>query len=77
MIDQVMAANRDGSRYDTVYPAAPDASQQTTFIGSNDIANFIQTGLQACPLQRYALPGYSQGTTVMNQVVQRFANFES
>ena len=61
MISEVLATLPNGVRYDTVYPAAPDLTQQTTFIGSSDIENEIQQGLQACPEQKYALLGYSQG----------------
>lgn len=61
MISDVLATLPDGARYDTVYPAAPDVTQQTTLIGSSDIENVIQQGLQTCPQQQYALLGYSQG----------------
>ncbi|KAF2164206.1 carbohydrate esterase family 5 protein [Zasmidium cellare ATCC 36951] len=73
MISDVLAALPNGVRYDTVYPAAPDLTQQTTFIGSSDIGNEIQQGLQSCPEQRYALLGYSQGATVTNEVLQAFS----
>ncbi|KAK4498754.1 hypothetical protein PRZ48_009264 [Zasmidium cellare] len=73
MISEVLATLANGVRYDTVYPAAPDLTQQTTFIGSSDIENEIQQGLQACPEQKYALLGYSQGATVTNEVLQAFA----
>lgn len=61
MISDVLATLPNGARYDTVYPAAPDVTQQTTLIGSSDIENVIQQGLQTCPQQQYALLGYSQG----------------
>lgn len=61
MISQVMAALPNGARYDTVYPAAPDITQETTFIGSKNIEQVINQGLQTCPQQKYALLGYSQG----------------
>ncbi|KAK4623980.1 Carboxylesterase Culp1 [Fulvia fulva] len=72
MIDQVLAAVPNGSIYNVVYPAAPDITQQTTSIGSSDIARFIQTGLSSCPQQRYVLLGYSQGATVVNRALQAF-----
>lgn len=68
-----MATLPSGGRHDTVYPAAPDGTQQTTFIGSKDIRSVIQDGLQACPAQKYALLGYSQGATVTNEVLQAFS----
>lgn len=73
MISQVMTALPNGGRHDTLYPAAPDLTQQTTFIGSTDIERLIQNGLKNCPEQKYALLGYSQGATVTNQVLQKFA----
>lgn len=73
MIDQVMATIPNGGRHDTIYPAAPDGTQKTTFIGSKDIEKVIQDGLQACPAQKYALLGYSQGATVTNEALQFFS----
>lgn len=64
MIADVLATLPNGARYDTVYPAAPDITQETTFIGSMDIENVIQQGLQSCPQQKYALLGYSQGKNI-------------
>lgn len=62
MIAETLATVPNGARYDTVYPAAGDLTQQTTFIGSHDIEKKINQGLKSCPQQKYALLGYSQGT---------------
>lgn len=77
MIAQVMDALPNGARHDTVYPAGPDLTQITTFIGSTDIETLIQHGLTDCPSQKYALLGYSQGATVTNQVLQKFTPFSA
>ena len=65
MIKETLASVPGGVEYDVVYPAAPDLTQQTTFIGSRDIERYVNEGLQACPGQKYALMGYSQGATVV------------
>ncbi|PFH62671.1 hypothetical protein XA68_12542 [Ophiocordyceps unilateralis] len=52
-----------GTEYDVRYPAARDYTQVTTLIGTADIRRRIRRGLAACPKQRYALLGYSQGAT--------------
>ncbi|GAB7329829.1 hypothetical protein MBLNU13_g01547t1 [Cladosporium sp. NU13] len=70
MLNQILAAVPGGSVYDTHYLAAPDATQLTVKIGSDDVIRFINEGLASCPEQRYALFGYSQGATVTNQVLQ-------
>jgi len=72
MLNEILAAVHGGSVYDTRYLAAPDATQLTVKIGSDDVIQFINDGLASCPEQRYALFGYSQGATVTNQVLQNF-----
>lgn len=72
MLNEILAAVPGGSVYDTRYLAAPDATQLTVKIGSDDVIRFINNGLASCPDQRYALFGYSQGATVTNQVLQNF-----
>lgn len=73
MLNDILAAVPGGSTYDTRYPAAPDATQLTIRIGSDDVIQFINDGLASCPDQIYALFGYSQGATVTNQVLQDFS----
>lgn len=72
MISMVLSALPNGTRYDTVYPATADITQETTFTGSVDIERFINSGLVSCPAQKYALLGYSQGATVTNEVLHNF-----
>ena len=72
MIPQILAAKPGGAIHNVVYPAGPDLTQQTTSIGSDDIARVIQSGLSTCPQQTYVLLGYSQGATVVNRALQRF-----
>jgi hypothetical protein len=72
MLNDILAAVPGGSVYDTRYPAAPDATQLTVKIGTDDIIRFINNGIASCPDQIYALFGYSQGATVTNLVLQHF-----
>lgn len=72
MLNEILALVPGGSIYNTRYPAAPDATQLTVKIGSDDVIRFINDGLASCPEQMYALFGYSQGATVTNQVLQHF-----
>jgi hypothetical protein len=73
MLNDILAAVPGGSIYDTRYPAAPDATQETVKFGTRDVVQFINDGLANCPDQIYALFGYSQGATVTNQVLQHFS----
>ncbi|KAH8692007.1 cutinase [Talaromyces proteolyticus] len=70
MIKTTLSAISGGFEYDVVYPAAPDPTQLTTYIGSEDIEKHIHTGLKVCPQQMYALLGYSQGATVTLEALQ-------
>lgn len=74
MIKDTLAAVPGGVEYDVVYPAASDATQQTTFIGARDIERYVNEGLKSCPQQKYALMGYSQGATV---VLEAYQNLQS
>jgi hypothetical protein len=70
MIETTLSAITGGIEYDVVYPAAPDITQLSTYIGSTDIEIHIKTGLKVCPHQVYALLGYSQGATVTLEALQ-------
>ena len=72
MLNEILAAVPGGSVYDTRYLAAPDVTQLTAKVGSDDVIQFINNGLASCPQQLYALFGYSQRATVTNQVLQNF-----
>lgn len=68
MIKDTLASVRGGDEYDVVYPANTD--QNSTQIGADDIENYIYSGLRACPEQKYALLGYSQGATVVLKAIK-------
>ncbi len=70
MVASTLSALPGGVEYDVVYPASPDISQNSTFIGSEDVQNYINNGYAACPDQKYALLGYSQGATVVLEALQ-------
>lgn len=76
MVASTLSALPGGVQYDVVYPAAPDVSQNGTFIGSEDIQNYINNGHAACPDQKYALLGYSQGATVVLEALQALSGSE-
>lgn len=71
MIASILHSIPGGVSYNTRYPA--DLTQHTTPVGSKDIISLIEQGTAACPAQKYALLGYSQGATVTNEVLQHFA----
>jgi hypothetical protein len=73
IIAEILRSVPGGTSYNTRYPAAPDATQLTTRVGSSDIISLIEDNVANCPEQEYALLGYSQGATVTNQVLQHFA----
>lgn len=61
MENQTLAAVPGGTTYNVVYPAGMDTEGQ----GSADIVRYINAGLSACPSQKYAVLGYSQGATAV------------
>ena len=73
MIDTTLDAVPGGLEYEVAYPAAPDITQQTTLIGAHDIENYVKDGLKSCPMQTYALLGYSQGATVVLQALHEMS----
>lgn len=70
MIAHTLATVPGGIEYDVVYPAAGDITQKSTYIGSDDILRYISEGMAACPDQKYALLGYSQGATVVLEAIK-------
>nr|XP_023907957.1 uncharacterized protein LOC112019674 [Quercus suber] len=62
MINTTLATIAGGIEYDTVYPAFYNLTG--AFVGTADISRFINDGVAACPRQKYALLGYSQGALV-------------
>lgn len=73
MISQTLNAVPNGVEYDVVYPAIFDLTQETTFIGAKDIEEHVNQGYAACPEQKYALMGYSQGATVVLEAFQNLS----
>ena len=76
MISNTLSQLPGGIEYDTVYPAnllqdiqpaIADVSSPTSsillrlFMALLQITSYINNGLVNCPLQKYALLGYSQG----------------
>ncbi|PVH78341.1 carbohydrate esterase family 5 protein [Cadophora sp. DSE1049] len=68
MINQTLTSVPGGIEYDTVYPAGDDTQSE----GAADIIQYINTGLVACPDQKYALLGYSQGATATAEALNYF-----
>jgi hypothetical protein len=65
---QTLAAVPGGTTYYVVYPAAND----TESLGGADIVRYINAGLVACPEQKYAVLGYSQGATAVATALLSF-----
>ena len=61
MRNQTLTTVPGGTAYNTVYPAGQD----TEGLGGADIVRYINAGLIACPQQKYALLGYSQGAVAV------------
>ena len=55
--------------YPVQYPAS--SSLLSPLIGSRDVVNRLISQSRACPNQKFALVGYSQGAVVIRQAVQR------
>ncbi|KAJ3497448.1 hypothetical protein NLG97_g1889 [Lecanicillium saksenae] len=77
MIKQTLSSVPGGVEYDVVYPGIFDPTQQTTLIGAKDIEKHVNNGFKACPDQKYALLGYSQGATVVLEAFQKLAATEA
>lgn len=73
MISQTLTAIPGGIEYDTVYLAGSDTQSQ----GAADIIQYINNGLIACPEQKYALLGYSQGATSTAEALNFFNDTSS
>lgn len=69
MIATTLNNVKGGIEYDVVYPAS--LADNSTSIGVHDVEDYIHNGLQACPNQKYALLGYSQGAGVILTAVKK------
>lgn len=56
---------------DTVYPAAKN---QTYYFGANDIVSYIDSSLESCPNQKYAVLGYSQGASASGAALHNYTD---
>lgn len=61
-----------GAEYDVVYPASDDLDTSPG-IGADDALAYIKNGSVACPKQKYALLGYSQGAWVQLLVLREIS----
>ncbi|OAA72875.1 Cutinase [Akanthomyces lecanii RCEF 1005] len=68
MIATTLKNVKGGIEYDVVYPAS--TADNSTSIGVQDVKNYIHNGLEACPDQKYAVLGYSQGAGVILTAVK-------
>ncbi|KAA8645150.1 hypothetical protein EYZ11_003879 [Aspergillus tanneri] len=66
MIQNILANMTGGVSLPVEYPAGPD---QNTTSGEDFVIDNITEGLLSCPDQKYALFGYSQGATLMLNVL--------
>lgn len=64
MINTTLMTLPHGVEYDTVYPASSNLTG--AFLGAEDIERYVTAGVDLCPMQKYALMGYSQGASVVN-----------
>lgn len=63
-----------GAERDTVYPAEQN---QTYYFGANDVVQYIDSAIESCPNQKYALLGYSQGASVTGAALHNYTNTDS
>lgn len=70
MISTTLKSVKGGVEYDVVYPAS--AASDSTSKGVQDVEEYINKGLEACPDQKYALLGYSQGAGVILTAIKDF-----
>ncbi|KAG2024244.1 hypothetical protein GB937_003891 [Aspergillus fischeri] len=70
LIQNILANVTGGVSLPVEYPAAPD---QNTTTGENFVVETIVQGLRDCPNQKYSLFGYSQGATLMLNVLSKLS----
>ncbi|KAE8216985.1 hypothetical protein CF319_g8816 [Tilletia indica] len=66
-IKQVLGTLPNGATIDTVYPADRSMNIKP---GVDWINQYITTSLESCPMQKFALLGYSQGAMVVSAALQ-------
>lgn len=68
LIENILAKKTGGVSQSAEYPAALN---QNTTSGENFVLDIINKDLQDCPQQKYALFGYSQGATLVLNVLSQ------
>ncbi|KAH1488106.1 hypothetical protein KXX57_007917 [Aspergillus fumigatus] len=71
LIHNILANVTGGVSLPVEYPAAPD---QNTTTGERFVIETIGQGLRDCPNQKYSLFGYSQGATLMLNVLSELSD---
>jgi thioesterase domain-containing protein len=70
LLSRVLANQTGGLSQPIEYPAGP---AQNTSSGQAYLLNAINTGLKACPKQKYVLLGYSQGASLVLEASARLS----
>jgi pimeloyl-ACP methyl ester carboxylesterase len=70
LLGRVLANQTGGLSQPIEYPAGP---AQNTSSGQAYLLNAINTGLDACPEQKYVLLGYSQGASLVLEASAKFS----
>jgi pimeloyl-ACP methyl ester carboxylesterase len=70
LLGRVLANQTGGLSQPIEYPAGP---VQSTSSGQAYLLNAINTGLDACPEQKYVLLGYSQGASLVLEASAKFS----
>jgi len=68
LVSRVTKALPDSRGYAVQYPA--DATPESSDTGAKDIVNRLKTQIAACPEQKFALAGYSQGARSMRKAAK-------
>jgi len=71
MANQTLASVPNGIEYDVVYPAS-GTDPESMYKGGNDIVRYVRESHAACPNQKFALLGYSQGASVVLLALHEF-----
>ena len=70
VVTRVLANQTSGLSQPIEYPAGP---LQNTTSGQEYLLNAIETGVKACPDQKYVILGYSQGASLILEASHRFS----
>lgn len=70
LVGRLLANQTDGLSQPVEYPAGPD---QNTTSGQAYLLNAINTGVKACPEQKYVVLGYSQGASLVLEASKKLS----